>query len=270
MKTLKDHVLIFDEACPLCKAYTGAFVKTGMLDEHGREAYNNIQEHTCSCIDKNRARNEIALVNTKTGTVLYGIDSLFRVIAHAFPVFAPLFRLAPFKWCMKKLYSFISYNRKVIIPGKITADSCVPDFNTKYRWAYIVFTWIVSSFILTKYSLLLEGVVPASKFFREFIICGGQILFQGGVLLLIDRKKTLTYLGNMMTISFAGSLLLVLIGLAAKVSRFVNPAIYTLLFLLVAGLMLLEHLRRMKLLNIHWITSASWVLYRLIVLTIIM
>jgi predicted DCC family thiol-disulfide oxidoreductase YuxK len=269
MKTLKHHVLIFDEACPLCRAYTGAFVKTGMLDEHGREAYNKMEEQTCNCIDKDRARNEIALVNTKTGNVLYGIDSLFRVIAHAFPVFAPLFRFTPFKWCMKKLYSFISYNRKVIIPGKETADSCIPDFNVKYRWAYIAFTWIISSFILTKYSVLLEGVIPASKFFREFIICGGQIVFQGVILLMLDHKKALTYLGNMMTISFSASLLLVLIGTVAKISGFVNPNFYAFLFLFIAGLMFLEHLRRMKLLEISWIASATWILYRLIVLFIV-
>ena len=40
-------------------------------------------------------------------------------------------------------------------------------------------------------------------------------------------------------------------------------------FGLVVGLMFLEHWRRVKILEIHWFASISWVLYRLIVLWII-
>jgi len=270
MKTLSHHVLIFDNNCPLCKAYTGAFIKTGILDRQGREAYNSVTPQTCGLLDMNRARNEIALVNTKTGQVLYGIDSLFRILAHAFPVFAPLFRLSPFRWLMKKLYSFISYNRKVIIPSDTTHDGCVPDFNMRYRRTYILFTWLATSAILTTYSQLLAGVLPPSRFFREFLVCGGQIVFQSCVLYFIDRKKIMTYLGNMMTISFAGGLLLLLIMGIGRLCGLHDPLAYSALFLLTAGLMFIEHWRRMRLLGIHWSASASWVLYRVILLTVIL
>lgn len=270
MKTLAHHVLIFDNKCPLCRAYTGAFVKTGMLDEHGREPYNNASAETCSRLDMDRARNEIALLNTKTGQVYYGIDSLFRIIAHAFPVFAPLFRFKPFRELMKIVYSFISYNRKVIIPAPVEKDSCIPDFNLPYRWAYIVFTWLVTSLVLTEYSKLLQGVLPPSHFFREFLICGGQIVFQSITLYFISRKQIMTYLGNMMTISFAGGLLLLLIMGIGKLTGLFSPMLYTLLFLGTAGLMFLEHWRRMKVLGILWLASISWVVYRLLVLSVIM
>jgi len=269
MKTLNHHVLIFDQDCPLCKAYTGIFIKTGMLDAYGRQAYGQMNEATCLIIDKDKARNEIALVNTKTGHVIYGIDSLFRIISHAFPVFAPLFRLNAFRWLMKKLYAFISYNRKVIIPGKTSTGSCIPAFNLKYRWAYIVFTWMLTSLVLTRYSVLLEGVMPASKFSREFFICGGQVLFQSLTLFLIAKDRIVTYLGNMMTISFAGALLLLLIMGTGKLFNVYDPLFYAAAFMAVAGLMLLEHFRRMKLLGIHWTASVSWVLYRLLILSII-
>ena len=266
---MQHHVLIFDNHCPLCRAYTGAFIKTGMLDARGREAYGELNSDTCQLLDMDRARNEIALVNTKTGQVLYGIDSLFRVLGHAFPVFAPLFRFRPFRWLMKKIYSFISYNRKVIVPSNAGADHCVPDFSTGYRWAYILFAWLLTSAILTAYSTRLDGLLPASRFFREFMVCGGQILFQSCALYFIKREKLMTYLGNMMTISLAGGLVLLLAMVVGSLAGLHAPLVYALLFLTTAGIMFLEHWRRMKLLDIHWSASLSWVLYRVFILIFI-
>lgn len=286
MKTLKHHVLIFDQNCPLCRTYTGAFVKTGMLDQNGRAAYSQLEPQNCNLLDMQRARNEIALLNTKTGQVIYGIDSLFRVISHSFPIIAPLFRLAFFRWIMKKIYSFISYNRKAIIPSNESGDACTPDFNLKYRWLYIVFTWFCTSAVLTVYSRRLEPIIPASKFFREFLVCGGQIVFQALAVFLIlslvnsgGRNRSLTgkkikqdvmvYLGNMMTISFSGALVLFLAMTLGSVFHVNNSYVYAVIFSGTAGLMFLEHWRRMKLLEVHWFVSLSWVLYRVLLLYVI-
>src|ERR1700761_5494244 len=117
MKTLKDHLILYDAECPMCKVYTQAFTSTGMLDNDGRAPYQNLKGFFCPTVDRKRAVNEIALVNTKTGEVTYGIDSLFKVIGNACPIFKPLFACKPFGTAMRKLYAFISYNRKVIIPA---------------------------------------------------------------------------------------------------------------------------------------------------------
>jgi len=73
----------------------------------------------------------------------------------------------------------------------------------------------------------------------------------------------------MMTISFAGSLLL-LVGLV--VSRFFQfgPLVYTMYFMAVAGLMLLEHIRRTKLLGLGWVLTITWVTYRIVLLLLIL
>jgi hypothetical protein len=270
LKKLNNHILIFDAECPMCRAYSGTFIKTGMLDKSGREAYQLMNEETCLLIDKDRARNEIALVNTATGEVEYGIDSLFKVMSNSFPFLKPVFSFSPFRWMVKKLYSFISYNRKVIVPGKNPDDTCIPDLNIKYRWVYIIFTWFVSSLILTRYAKLMVGVIPESEFFREFIVCGGQIFFQSIVISLLAKGKVLQYLGNMMTISFAASLLLVFVLVTGKIFSVTDPRVFACIFMFIAGLMLLEHIRRMKLLSIHWFASAGWVIYRIIVLIIIL
>jgi predicted DCC family thiol-disulfide oxidoreductase YuxK len=272
MKTLTDHVIIYDDECPMCDLYTGAFVKTGMLDSNGREPYSWLHKSIKKHIDTQRARNEIALVNLKTGQVLYGIDSLFMILANRYRLLKPLFSFAPFRLMTKIVYSFISYNRRVIIPaskfeGK---NSCTPDFHPGYRIAYLIFTWIVVSLVLTSYSRLLVPVIPETNFYREFAVCGGQIVFQSLVLTLIRRDRLVHYAGNMMTISLAGAILLMpalIIGNAGMISP---PGFFTGWFLIVAALMFLEHMRRTTILEIHWIVSATWVIYRLMVLWIIL
>ena len=93
MKTLDDHVIIYDDECPMCNLYTRAFVQTKMLDENGRQAYSVMDIELQALLDQQKACNEIALVDTNTRSVLYGIDSLFHVLAHSFPFMKPIFRL---------------------------------------------------------------------------------------------------------------------------------------------------------------------------------
>lgn len=270
MKTLKKHVIIYDDECPLCDLYTGGFVKSGMLDPKGRTPFRSMGADIESMIDRKRACNEIALVNEENGRVLYGTESLCAIIGHSFPFLNGLFRFRPFVWLINKLYSFISYNRKIIIPGPVfeAKNSCVPDFNRTYRWTYIILGCLFTAIVLNEYSALFATVLPLSTLSRELAICGGQIIFQGVVVSLLRKDRALHYLGNMMSVSIMGALLLIpllLINAFMPVSIFIGFA----WFGVVVGLMFFEHWRRVKILEIHWLASASWVIYRLIVLWII-
>lgn len=269
MKTLRHHTLIIDGECPLCQAYSAGFVQSGMLDANGRMPYQSLTHETANLLDIPRSRNEIALVNTQTGTVHYGIDSLFTIIQHSFPIFRPLFSFPIFRNLMKKLYSFISYNRKVIMPGNPEHDICRPDFHLGYRFAWLTFTWLITSAILTRFAIHLLPILPETHFYREFLICGGQILFQGTVLYFIARDKLFDYLGNMMTVSFAGSLAL-LFGMASlKWFGMESPFVFGAFFGLVVALMFLEHARRMTRIGLNWIPSFTWVAYRFLILALI-
>lgn len=269
METLKNHTLIYDDQCPLCKTYSRAFVKYGLLDSNGREAYSEVRIENSYDMDWNRARNEIALVNRKNNTVVYGIDSLLFVIGHSIPLLKPVLRFKPLQVLLRILYAFISFNRKVIAPGKAfeAPNACTPDLNYVYRWAFIAAAWLATSTVLVYYSKLVFPLVPETNFFREFLICGGQVVFQGALVIAINRKRTIHYLGNMMTISFGGALLLCPAFLCT--GFITTPIFYLTYFATVVGLMFLEHLRRVKLLWLPWLVSAGWVLYRLIVLLII-
>jgi hypothetical protein len=271
MKTLKNHTILYDEVCPMCNLYTKAFVKTGMLDKEGREPYQNISYAYATNVDAERAVNEIALVNRETGEIEYGIKSLFTIIGNSFPVFKPLFLVKPFAWLMDKFYKFISYNRRVIMPSakEKTGSMNHPSFNLRFRIAYLIFTWLTTAFILYNYSKLLTEIIPSSDFYREFLICGGQIFWQLCFVSFTNKNKVWDYLGTMMTISFAGALLL-LIGIV--VAKFLSAAsiVFAVYFTIVATLMLLEHIRRVKVLQLSPVLSFTWVFYRLILLIVIL
>jgi hypothetical protein len=270
MRALKNHLILFDAECPMCRMYTLAFVKTGMLDDDGRTAYQQFPAQVCPMLDRQRAVDEIALVNKDTGEVTYGVESLFKVFAASFPFLKPVLSFPPFIWLMRKIYAFISFNRRVIIPAPDTANKfeLQPTFRLSYRLAYLFVTWLFTAIILAGYARLMPGLLPAGSGYREYLVCGGQIFFQGAVISIINRNKSWEYLGNMMTISFAGALLLLPFLLIANWIH-LHPLFYASWFLTVAGLMLLEHIRRSKLLKTGWVLTTSWVLYRLLILLII-
>ncbi len=268
MKTLKDHTIFYDDECPMCREYTKAFVKTGMLDVQGREPFS-FAVNSIPHVDWHKAKNEIALVNRKTNEVSYGIDAMLQVLTHSFPLLRLVKKFPIVEKALWKLYYFISYNRKVIAPGSVFEgkNTCTPDFNLTYRIAYIILTWFITSFILVRYSQLAEPLVSKSEFFREFIVCGGQLLFQGFILRFVKKDRIVHYLGNVMTISFAGSLALLPAFLFT--SLIYSPLFYIGWFVVVVLVMFFEHMRRVSILELPWFVSATWVLYRLLVLGII-
>ncbi len=272
MKTLHDHSLIYDKDCPLCAGYTSAFIKTGMLDSQGREAFSNMSEGTTIAIDLERAKDEIALVDRKTGIVTYGIDSMLKVIGHAFPLVKKIGNLSPIHFALKKLYAFISYNRKVIIPSKPSQDDtfeCVPKFSYTYRWLYILMTLSITSLILHQYAGLLGDFIPPGNLYRELLIASVQLIAQSLMLFSFKKETIINYLGNMMTISFVGSLLL---GLFILINQWFPVHEYMALFWfgMVFSLMLVEHVRRVSILELPKVLTFTWVLYRGIVLLLIL
>lgn len=270
MKALRNHLILFDAECPMCRMYTQVFVESGMLDNDGRAAYQELPAQACPMLDKQRAINEIALVNQETGEVTYGVESLFKVFAASFPIFKPLFLFRPFVWLMSKIYAFIAFNRRVIIPAPVAVDSfeLQPTFKLNYRLAYLFVTWILTAIVLSAYARLMPGLLPEGSVYREYLICGGQIFFQGAIISIIHKNKRWDYLGNMMTISFGGALLLLPVLLLAQWFH-LHPIFCAAWFMAVAGLMLLEHIRRSKLLELGWLLTISWVLYRILVLLLI-
>ena len=51
MKTLENHTLLYDEDCPLCQVYSSGFIKTGMLDQNGRQPFSTLSSETQNFIN---------------------------------------------------------------------------------------------------------------------------------------------------------------------------------------------------------------------------
>jgi hypothetical protein len=271
MKTLTNQTLLYDEDCPLCRVYTSGFIKAGMLDENGKKPYCQLSDEEQNFIDVQRASNEIALVDNENKTIIYGIDSLLKVIGFSFPWMEKIGNLKPIKFFLKKLYSFISYNRKVIIPSKIKKEiklKCIPDFNYQYRILYILFAMTITTFVLYNFSDSIS-ILPNSTITRKLILVFGQIVFHGLFLIKFDKKIILNYIGNLMTVSLMGSLLLLpmlILNLIFNISESLTLGWFGITVLL----MFVEHSRRIKLLQLPFYLSITWVIYRLIALTIIL
>ncbi len=288
-RTLENFTIIYDSDCPLCMAYTNAFITTKMLDKDGRVPYQQVGGSFSPELDAERAKNEIALIDRATGKVRYGLDSLIHILGYRHPWMGKIVGFLPINILVRGLYSLISYNRKVIIPAVKTNKSlyeCVPSFNFNYRVTYIVLTWFLTSITLVKYSSFLTGFIPETNLTREFLICGGQVVFQSiavGLLFVlrtavpplevrrrVKGEELSEYLGNMMTVSLFGAILLLPAIIIGSIFPEIPEIGFMIYFAVVVAIMLYEHARRMKILELGWWPSVSWVLYRIIVLGLVL
>lgn len=260
MKILNNHKLLIDNECPMCRIYGGAFEKYKYVEKGTCLAYQNADEYLMTVVDKDRARNEIALLDTKTNEVIYGIDALTKILALRIPLIGKIMDLTFVKFFMSYVYKFISQNRKVIAPSKNPHSVCVPDVQLKYRLAYLVLVAVFSSIVLNKYMIGVYSLINLnSSFGREAVICFGQLFWQYLLLNKILGSQKWEYMGNLSTVS--------LIGTFMVIPGFLFPAQFKVMwFGLVVLIMTLEHLRRSKLLQIGIWSTASWLIYRFLVL----
>lgn len=133
-------MLIYDDSCPMCDLYTKSFVKAKWINQ--RCEFSRVNPEVSKIIDNSKCKNEIPLYNPENNSVIYGIDALFYILQQQFTFLTAIFRSTPVLYFFKKLYFFISYNRRLIagsLPSKKGFD-CTPDFNLKYRLLYLVFS----------------------------------------------------------------------------------------------------------------------------------
>ena len=259
MKTLQNHTLIYDNDCPMCNLYSKAFTKSGMLGEEGRKAFSEMTPENKNLIDFARSKNEIALVDQSSQTVFYGLDSLLVIIGNSFPTLEKIARFKPLYWFFQRLYKLVSYNRKQMVPSTkdYSENACVPEFNLKYRVAYIISVLLFSAYILSLYN---AKMFPNFEyhFQLKFFICTMQIVWQTLFLGHFLKEKFWDYLGNMMTVSLIGTFLLIPL-------LYLNFSVpfYFIYFGFVVFIMVLEHIRRCGILQIGFIPTLSWILFRI-------
>lgn len=269
---LENHKLLLDKDCPMCNIYGSFFEQTSLIDRNTLAHYQTIDDHVAARIDMDRARNEIALHDTVTGHNMYGLDSLITIVSHDRKWLKHLLANPWVYAFFKRLYKFITYNRKVIYPAPANTSgrACTPDLNLRYRWAYIILVALFTGLVLNQFAYGLNNALGYShNHWREFVICFGQIIWQGAAVFFISRENLMDYLGNMSTVSLLGAVLLLPL---LVIHAFIPLSAIALLaaFAWVVGLMLMEHIRRCRILGIPVSLTFSWVIYRNIVLAVIL
>jgi len=148
MSAIENKVIIYDDVCPMCQAYTAGFIRLGWLRQ--RSGFATATPALLQHIDLDRARHEIPLYDQVTGETLYGLDALFYILGQRFPWCRPLFRLRIFRTALYFLYQIITFNRRIIAGSSspTTGFDCAPDVNRFYRWLYIALATIMSVLLI--------------------------------------------------------------------------------------------------------------------------
>ncbi|MEL7220985.1 MAG: DCC1-like thiol-disulfide oxidoreductase family protein [Bacteroidota bacterium] len=136
-----EKVIICDYSCPFCCWYMDAFVHAGLLKEGNRLSFSQLSnKKMLSQLDLERSKDEIPLLNLTGETTLYDIDNLLEILGNRWPWIKIIAQIKPVNRFLRKLYKFISYNRRVIAatkPTEITGIDCTPHFHLFYRLVYL-------------------------------------------------------------------------------------------------------------------------------------
>ncbi|WP_299258029.1 hypothetical protein [uncultured Aquimarina sp.] len=138
-----------------------------------------------------------------------------------------------------------------------------------YQWMYIIIATILSTVVLFYYAKALPELIPNDNLTKEMIMCSGQLLWQGSIILIFIKKKLHSYLYNMITVSLLGSLALIPMILLFQKEQ-ISIEIRILLFLAVVLLMIIEHARRVKKLALPSYLTLTWITYRILWLPILL
>ena len=202
--------LIYDNECPLCVAYTSAFVTTGILEKEGRQHFNEVSPAILAQIDKSRIYNEIPLIENETGKVWYGIDALLELLGSRIPLIKKIGKWTPVNWFLKKLYKLVSYNRKVIVAVNSSGQDCNPDFNIRYRILFLLIGLVFNSLIYTRcLSLFNVSIFPAAATHTLQAAHFSFVAVNICIAIFLGKKNGLEYLGQVNMLALITLLLLI-------------------------------------------------------------
>jgi predicted DCC family thiol-disulfide oxidoreductase YuxK len=204
--------LIYDDDCPLCSAYTQAFVKTGMLHKEGRKSFREVDDVAFALVDKKRCHNEIPLIDKETRQIWYGIDALLEILGNKVPFLKFVGNIRPVKWALQITYKFISYNRKVIVAKKSRPGyDCSPDFNAQYRFAFLIFFFLFNSLMLFPlyYDVFSRSFIRSSSLFELQTAHLSFVMVNISCAMLLKKNTAFEFLGQVNMLALITVLLMV-------------------------------------------------------------
>lgn len=243
-----DKILVYDDACPLCVAYTSAFVKTGLLTAEGRQSFSDVSAELLHTINYQRSKNEIPLLDPVTNKVWYGIDALLEILGSKCPTIKTIGHYKPVNWLLKKLYSFISYNRKVIVAAKASPlkIDCSPSFNLFYRVLFMLVFLVANTLMLYPVHQHLLSKIPEYSLTvsQLFLVHTVMVAINCILALFLPKQTAIEYLGQVNMLTLVTNLLLLpllITGAYLNLHHWVNYLYLGLLTIVIFN----EYFRRM-------------------------
>ena len=266
MSAIDNKVIIYDDTCPMCALYTGGFTRMGFLSANGRMPFSKLcNKQMIGKLDLSRATQEIPLIDTVTGEILYGVDSLVFILKQKLPFIGRMMNIAAIDWFFRKLYKIVSFNRRVIIPANPSTQGvdCTPPFNMRYRIAFIVFAVLISSLITFLFGRSVAPYIGIDQFaggWQMLLVAGTGWIVQIIAAMLFMKKNTVEYLGHLSTVMILGVLILlpgIILSALTNYEYWLIPAVSVMIS---SGTMLWQHIKRVNHVHVSQAWTWSWFL----------
>ena len=271
----KTKIIIYDDTCPLCAAYTNGFVQSELIEKENRIKFSNITPELLALVDIKRSVNEIPVIDVNTKQVWYGIDALLEILSQKLPFIKTAGNIKPIKWLLFKLYKFISYNRRVIVATKQSSNSfdCTPDFNFRYRVLFMMVFLIFNTMLLIP---LQQYLLNASLFSTTTIrqLQAAHLTLVGLNIMLacsLGKKNGIEYLGQVNMLALIAIAFTIPLLLINKYFNLHNNDINNFYLGMLAIVIFGKYIRRMKfagiisqyllIICINGLSIASFLLY---------
>jgi hypothetical protein len=266
MKTTTGKTLIYDNQCPMCTAYSSAFVKSGILEKEGRMGFHELDSQDFIChLDMERAGREIPLVDTLTGEIMYGTDALIFLIEARFPRLGKGLRNPLVLGILKKLYAFVSLNRRIIIPARKVKGGFdfPPPHQSSSRWQLLVFGVVFSCFISALFGISSGHYIHLEGGWWKMIVAVGSgwgFQLALAALLIRNKEKRMDYAATLGVLMVSGVLILIPSLFIGHFTNYRYPFVPIISVLISSGVMLYQHIKRIRSLKLSQLFTFSWFL----------
>lgn len=268
MKATDSKVIIYDDNCPLCTAYTSGFIIAGLLKPGNRMSFSDLQDKgIIQKLDLQRSMHEIPLVDMQGGETLYGVDSLTYILKQQMPFIGSIMKQPACNWFFRKLYKLVSYNRRVVALPKANQGgvNVCPDFNVKYRLLFICIAVVIASCVTCWFGTITQNYLPVplqgEGGFRILLIAGsGWVLQLVLASLLLKSRQAIEYAGHLGVIMVTGVLILIPSIPVGAATSYAYPIIPAWSVFCSSATMLYMHHKRVRHLHLSQAWTVVWFL----------
>ncbi|MEM7040405.1 MAG: hypothetical protein AAF570_25790, partial [Bacteroidota bacterium] len=223
-------------------------------------------------------RNEMALIDTHGGPTLYGDQGIAYIFKGKWSLVRALFAIPGFPQLFRFAYRTLAFNRfHIATPStKVVPCDCAPERPAVYRGAYLAWSYFWAVLVTALFGAGLAAYFPevsaAEGAIQMLLIAGTGWLLQLLIAALFLRNRRDDYPDHLATIMRKGVMVLLPATLLLLVFGPVPWWLPALSVLASSGLMLRQHVRRVRFLHLstawNWswflslqTTAALWVLY---------